>query len=101
MQAVVLNNQSLLDIAIQYRGTATAAFEIATANDLSPTDDLKTGQVLVIPDTVFYNRDMADYYQEKGILPATGVKDDFMEDLDDLGIGEMIINVNFMAKAKK
>jgi LysM repeat protein len=98
MIITVLNNQSLLDIAIQYRGTAAAAFEIAAANNLSLTDDLKPGQVLVIPSTLFYNRDIADYYQGKGILPATAVTDNFMEELTDKGIGEMIINVNFIVR---
>jgi hypothetical protein len=98
MKITVRNNQSLLDIAIQCRGTAEAAFEIAVANNISITDDLITGQVLLIPQTRYYNKTMADYYQGKGFLPATAVTDDYIESLDSPGIGEMVISINFMAK---
>lgn len=101
MKITVRNNQSLLDIAIQYKGTVEAAFAIALANNISLTDDLMTGQELIIPHTKFYNKLILDNYQGKGFLPATAVTDDYVNKIDDPGIGEMIINVNFMPKAFK
>lgn len=104
MKIQIRNNQSLLDIAIQCRGTAEAAFEIALANNISVTDDLSTGQILFVPDTQSYNKMIAEYYQGKGILPATAITDDFMNNLAaaaEGGIGKMIINVSFMAKHSK
>lgn len=94
----ILNNQSLIDIALQHRGTATAAFEIAVANELSLTDDLTVGKIQVIPETLYANRDIADYYRSKGLLPATAVTDNFIEEIYDPGIGEMIIEKTFIIR---
>lgn len=101
MKIIIRNNQSLLDVAVQYRGTAEAAFEIALANNISITDDLTTGQELIIPNTRYYNKIVSEYYEGKGFLPATSVSDDFINNLVDLGIGEMILNLNFKPKALK
>jgi hypothetical protein len=99
VEVIILENQSLLDIAIQCRGNASAAFEIAKANGKSLTDELNAGKQQVIPDTLYYNKDTAEYYQGKELLPATSVNDDFMEGIYNPGIGEMIIELNFMPKA--
>ena len=40
MKVIVLNNQSLIDVAIQHTGTIENAFKIAVANCLSLTDEL-------------------------------------------------------------
>ncbi|CVK17130.1 hypothetical protein Ga0061079_11632 [Apibacter mensalis] len=101
MRITVRNNQSLLDISIQYKGTVEAAFTIALANNISLTDDLMTGQELIIPNTKYYNKLILDNYQGKGFLPATAITDEFINKMDELGIGEMIINVNFIPKAFK
>lgn len=101
MRITVRNNQSLLDISIQYKGTVEAAFTIALANNISLTDDLMTGQELIIPNTKYYNKLILDNYQGKGFLPATAITDEFINKMDKLGIGEMIINVNFIPKAFK
>jgi hypothetical protein len=69
----VLNGQSILDIAIQACGSATAAFALAVANGLSVTDDLIPGQDLVVPAVV--NSDVVTYYVNNGIVPVTGVND--------------------------
>ena len=101
MDIVILDGQSVLDIAVQCYGSAAAAFDIALANNISITDDLTAGHLLSLPDSEYYNKNIAEYFKNKGIYPATGVTDAFMEELTDKGIGEMIIVIDFMAKAKK
>jgi hypothetical protein len=85
MTIKALQNQSLLDIAIQEFGSAEAAFDIALLNDLSITDELTAGQVLEIPffeKMEFANRPIADYYKNRGLKPATALS----ENADENGI---------------
>jgi hypothetical protein len=73
MTVKVLNNQSLLDIAIQELGSADAAFDIALINNINITDDLQTGQILQIPQTAndYVRRQIVNYYKINEIKPAT------------------------------
>ena len=68
----VLENQTLLDIAIQALGAAEAAFDIALLNNLSITDTMIPGTELAMPAIV--NTDIAAYYAAKGLRPATGLE---------------------------
>jgi hypothetical protein len=101
MDIVILEGQSVLDIAVQCYGSAATAFDISLMNNISLTDDLTAGNLLILPESEYYNKNITEYFQDKGIYPATGITDAFIDELNELGIGEMIINVNFMAKAKK
>lgn len=65
----VVARQSLLDIAIQQCGDATAAFTIAMQNGLSITEKLKEGQSVGSGEVV--NTVVAKYYRERNICPAT------------------------------
>jgi len=65
----VLSGQSILDIAIQSCGGAEAAFELSIMNGLNLTDNLVTGQELMLPDVV--NPDITLYFKNKNIQPAT------------------------------
>lgn len=69
MQVEIKDNQSLLDIAIQYCGSAEAAYQFAVLNGLSVTDDLQKGNVLAAPAVV--NVDIARYYANRALTPAT------------------------------
>jgi hypothetical protein len=93
MNIIVLNNQSLLDLAIQHFGDATAAFDIALANDLSITDEIVAGAKYFLPAQTANaptvgakyfsplqsgtygtaNRQIAAYYQNRGLKPATAL----------------------------
>lgn len=66
----VLNNQTLLDIAIQEYGTVEAVFLLAQENRISPTERLEVGQKLKRPDTI-YNREMENYCKGNRVSPAT------------------------------
>ncbi|WP_336690577.1 MULTISPECIES: hypothetical protein [unclassified Chryseobacterium] len=72
MKTIVLTHQTILDIAIQYTGTVENCFAIAVANGLSVSDVLSAGLPLEIPEDVFKNTDILNYYNAKNIQPATG-----------------------------
>jgi len=62
--------QNILDLAIQYCGDASAAFEIALLNGFSLTDDLAADKVLELPAEV--DIAIANYFKNNGLVPATG-----------------------------
>lgn len=63
--------QTLLDAAIQATGTLEAVFMIAEANGLAVSDDVTTGQVLVIPETVPTNKTIAQYLAANRLTVGT------------------------------
>jgi hypothetical protein len=67
MRVVRQNNQTLLDIAIQYCGDAQAAFEIALLNDVSLNDS----ETITLEIPPAYNRRVVEYYYNNNIKPAT------------------------------
>ena len=93
----VLNNQSLLDIAVQYTGTIENAFKIAVANGLSLTDDLEPGAQLIIHADVEMNSDVVNYFSAKGVQPATGLTENdlLIAQTVQRGIGYMQIGKTF------
>ena len=99
MQIIVLNSQSLFDIAIQHTGNVMNAFLIAQANNLSITALLVAGSKLIIPGTVEMNNDVKGYYAAKKIQPATGTTEGTAngEELVE-GISYWIINKNFVVQ---
>lgn len=96
MKVKILNNQSLLDVALQGTGNAQNAFLIAKENALSVTSYLVSGQELIIPVGIPFNREMLDFYQSKEVQPATDETYNGGEAPEELeGIGYWIINQNF------
>ena len=97
MKVIVLNNQSLIDVAIQHTGTIENAFKIAVANGLSLTDDLEPGEQLIIPEDVEMNSDVVNYFSAKGIQPATGLTENdlLIAQTVQRGIGYMQIGKTF------
>lgn len=73
MTAIVLHNQSLLDIAIQHTGSVANVFLIAQANGLAVSDEITPGTDLIIPDTVVLDTDIKTYYTSRAIQPATAL----------------------------
>lgn len=74
-----VNNQSLLDIAIQEDGSALAAADWALVNKLSITAVVVAGQKLINPNSKFKNKVTADYFKGKNHLVAT----DFLENTNE------------------
>jgi len=64
-----LSGQSLFDLALQSSGSVEAAFELALMNSIGITDDIVPGINLTVASVV--NKQIADYYKNKGIKPAT------------------------------
>lgn len=89
----VIDNQSVLDIAIQESGSVLAAFEWSIKNGLSITDELEPGQQLIKVNTGFINTDVVRYFKSKNQMSATGTKRPPVP--PGLGIGYMKIGINF------
>lgn len=70
MQVTVKENQSLMDIAVQYCGTAECAHEIAMQNNLNPSESLCVGQILQVAKIT--SKDIANYFTINRLFPATG-----------------------------
>lgn len=70
MKVVVLQRQTLADIALEVYGDLSGAPGIALENGISITDDLVPGTVLFCPDVVYDNY-LQNYVRKNGIKPAT------------------------------
>ena len=73
MTITTLNNQTLLDVAIQATGRAENWLKIAMVNNIVPTAPIAPGTVLMIPDTVDTDAAIVRYYSANGVVPATGL----------------------------
>lgn len=82
MKVLVLNNQSIFDMAIRYCGTPLAAFELARLNGISVSANLTPGHEITVPEPsvritggsefrILYNRDVVSYFDGKNHQPAT------------------------------
>ena len=69
---IAQEHQTLLDLAIQSCGSAEAAFELALLNGVSITDDIEAGAEMHGRASVL-DVDVLNYYEQKGICPATSV----------------------------
>ena len=92
MQSVtVKDGQTLFDIAVQSLGIVDRVFDLAQLNGLGITDELASGQELLLPDVAFEQIDIVEYFT-KPWAPASG---DGANDLIRGGIGYMQIGTNF------
>jgi hypothetical protein len=96
MKIVALNNQTLLDIAIQEYGTIESVFELAMANDLSIHTSTVVGAVYQIPQAK-KNTEVSNYYKNQQIKPSTKITTAQKEDIvTPSGIGYMAIGTTFI-----
>lgn len=93
MKKTVKENQSILDLVTQNVGTIEAAFEFCATNSLSISEDIFSGQVVDIPDSVEKNIEVADYFTGRKIELATGFP---IIEAPLGGIGYMQIGTNFI-----
>lgn len=93
MEAIVLEGQSLFDIAIQECGSVEAAFDLAVANNISMSNELPSSQSLI--KTNVQQKRIVDYFDNKKIKPATWSRP---TEVQLTGIGYMVIEVNFTVK---
>ena len=71
MKVTVLSGQSLIDLAVQTSGDATAAIAMIIACEMSLTRDLVVGDSKRTAPVA--NRDVANYYANNKLKPATAV----------------------------
>lgn len=100
-KVIVLEGQSLFDLAVQACGSIEAAFAIAELNGLAITDELEVGSTLIVPGSIA--KQISDYYLVHGIKPATdaptsgsgdGGTAGGIDDLLDDGIDFMAVEVD-------
>ena len=92
-KTTIIDQQNLLDIALQETGSIEGVFELATANDIAVSDEIPAGTELKVPEGNT-NPDVLRQYKANDIKPATGnIKD--AEILD--GIGYWYIEMDFIS----
>ena len=79
----VVNNQSLIDIAIQEDGSALAVIDWSDANNIAVTAQLVAGQKLVRPQSNYRDNEIANYFKGKSKLVAT----DYIEVVSEIVYG--------------
>ena len=92
MNSILYNGQSILDKAIENTGDVENAFDLALLNQISLTDTLKTGTSIKL--SPITNSKVVDFFNDYN-KPATALSNMDLEQIENLGIGEMIIEKNF------
>ena len=92
----VIENQSLLDIAIEYYGNAIAAIDLAVANNISITDVINAGNTLQQPKIEYKNFEVFQYFNSRKLKIATAITIQDLEQIPIIGIGKMQIENNFI-----
>lgn len=95
----VLNNQSLLDIAIRHCGTIEAITDIAILNNLSITNELSPGEIIKIPDYDYGYQNVVNFFEDNKKEPATALSSaDKLIIEGESGIDFWIIEDNFIVQ---
>lgn len=92
MQAILKSQQTLIDLAIQHCGDPEACFDLAMLNGLSITDLPATGANLITPPVI--DSRVVSWFISEEIEPASNISDG----ITAVGIGQMVINVNFIIR---
>jgi hypothetical protein len=75
MQVIAIDNQTLLDIAVQTTGNAVNFLKIALENNLVPTAPIAPGTVITIPVNVEKKEAIIRYYLENNVVSATALNE--------------------------
>jgi hypothetical protein len=93
---IIIENQSLFDIAIQVDGNALAAFDWALSNGLSITDSMEIGKKLKMPKSELYRYDdLSSYFKGRNVATGHSIENSDLP-IDQEGIGAMIIETSFI-----
>jgi hypothetical protein len=87
--------QTLIDIAMQFLGDASRAFEIADLNGLSITDNLTPGQTLIIPEPAIDKIKIVAAFA--GLQPASMDDENVLDEVFD-GIDYWAIEEDFIVQ---
>lgn len=91
---IVKSGQTLLDIALQEKGSIEAIEEIAALNGLSVTEELEAGKTLLVPVNT-WNKLVENYCKDNDVSSATALTDDNLHDMWRGGIGFMVVEDDF------
>jgi len=98
-QITVLNNQSLIDVAIRHCGTVEAVLDIAILNNVGITQELVPGQILELPNKDYGYQEVVNYFEINKKEPATSLTEENKAIVEgDSGIGFWIIEDNFIVQ---
>lgn len=89
---LIKSNQSVFDIVTQFNGDVKGALDFCAKNNLSLTQELEASTEAILPETVYKEESIKEYFLAKNQELATGYND---ETAVILGIGSMIIGSNF------
>ncbi|MEG3977312.1 hypothetical protein QT970_22205 [Microcoleus sp. herbarium8] len=96
MKITVLDNQTLMDVAIRHCGTIEALTDIAILNNISITAELVAGQSIEMPNKDYGFQEVVNYFTVNKVNPATALTDeDSAVTEGDSGIGFWEIENNF------
>lgn len=99
MEVLILNNQTLFDLALQATGNALNAIQIAYNNNLSITTNLTVGDTIKIGNDIELNKDVFQFYLKNTLTPATGLTSEQLDVLNGCeGIGCWYIDSNFIVQ---
>ena len=91
---IVKSGQTLLDIALQEKGSLEAVEEMAALNGLSVTDELTAGMVLELPVSTC-NKLFENFCKDNDVSPSTALTPENLHEIWRGGIGFMVIGVDF------
>ena len=91
----LLDNQRIIDIAMQELGDVERIFEIAILNGKSITDDFITGDVLVLPDFDSAQTGTISILKTGGLQPASSY-DELLSAIPPGGVGFMDVQGSFI-----
>lgn len=72
MKVTVLQNQTLIDIALQVYGSVEGVYTLAVENGINVTDDIAEGDQLNYDIANIVNKNTVSYLKNNQIYPATG-----------------------------
>ena len=93
METIVLDGQSLFDIAIQESGSVEAAFALSVANNVSISSEVSANTSL--DNVPVKNKQIIEYYKLKNLRPAT-FSLTYYGEAKLKGIGNMTIEKDFI-----
>lgn len=96
METLVLDGQSLFDIAMQEAGTVEAAFALAVANNIGVSGEVPAGTSLVNVQVI--NNRMVEYFKIKELKPATYSSIENKE-VKMKGVGYTTIGIDFIVSS--
>jgi len=92
IKATIQKHQVIMDMAIQYAGTAESLFDLAILNSIGITDEIDAGTLLLMPDVAEVKP--FTFLKQRGIKPVTLIPSD--NELSGEGIEFWAVEYDFI-----